>query len=153
MSLALAARHHPKPVNNGQNTGDTRFKPGNPGRPAGARNKRTLALEELLDGESEAITRKAMEMAKGGDTVALRLCLERILPVRKDRPVEFALPPIETSSDIVVATSALLAAVAAGDLTPSEAAELGKLVDAHVRAIEVTEIQERLDALEAERKQ
>lgn len=138
---------------NAANTRGRPFEAGNPGKPRGARHKTTLAIDALLDGEADAITRKAIEMAKGGDTVALRLCLDRIAPVRKDRPVEFALPPIETSSDIVIATSALLAAVAAGDLTPSEAAELGKLVDAHVRAIEVTEIQERLDALEAERKQ
>jgi hypothetical protein len=134
----------------------TRFRKGESGNPAGkpkgARHKTTLAIDALLDGEAAAITRKAVEMAKAGDTVALRLCLDRIAPVRKDRPVEFALPEIKTSADIVTATSALLAAVAAGDLTPSEAAELGKLVDAHVRAIEVTEIQERLDALEAERK-
>jgi hypothetical protein len=131
------------------------FKPGqsgNPaGRPKGSRNKATLALDALLDGEGEAITRKAIELATSGDTVALRLCLDRILPVRKDRPVTFALPPIDTTADLVKATSSLLQAVAAGDLTPSEAAELGKLVDAHVRAIEVTDIQERLARIEAER--
>jgi hypothetical protein len=58
------------------------FKPGqsgNPsGRPHGSRNKATLALEALLDGEGEAITRKAIEKALEGDTAALRLCLERI---------------------------------------------------------------------------
>jgi hypothetical protein len=133
----------------------TRFKPGqsgNPaGRPPGARHKSTLALSVLLDGEGEAITRKAIELATSGDTVALRLCLDRILPVRKDRPVTFALPAIETTADLVKATSSLLQAVAAGDLTPSEAAELGKLVDAHVRAIEITDIQERLARIEAER--
>lgn len=127
------------------------FQPGNPGKPKGARHKTTLAVDLLLDGDADAITRKAIEMAKAGDTIALRLCLDRIAPVRKDRPVQFALPEIQTSGDVVTATSALLAAVAAGDLTPSEAGELGKLVDAHVRAIEVTEIQARLDALEAER--
>src|SRR5215475_9848913 len=67
-----------------------RFRPGvsgNPaGRPKGARNKSTLAAEALLDGEAEALTRKAVEMALGGDTVALRLCLERLVPPRKDRP-------------------------------------------------------------------
>ena len=66
---------------------------GNPsGRPRGARNKTTLAVEALLDGEAEVLTRKAIERAKDGDSVALRLCLERILPPRKDRPVSFALP-------------------------------------------------------------
>ena len=123
---------------------DTRFKPGqsgNPnGRPAGSRHKATLAIEALLDGEAEKLTRKAVEMALAGDTVALRLCLDRLAPVRKDRRVMFALPPIETPADIVKASGALLEAVASGELTPSEAAELGKLVEAHVRAIEVTDM-------------
>ena len=46
------------------------------------------------------------------------------------------------------ASAALLQAVASGELTPSEAAELGKLVEAHVKAIEATELQERLERLE-----
>ena len=54
---------------------------GNPrGRPAGSRNKKTLAAAVLLEGESEALTRKAVELALEGDPTALRLCIERILP-------------------------------------------------------------------------
>lgn len=122
---------------------------GNPGgRPKGSRNKAMLALEAIFQGEAEEISRKAIELAKSGDTVALRLCLERLLPPRKDRPVPFALPPIETTSDLSKATAALLEAVAKGELTPSEAAELSKLVGDHIKAIELTDIQARLDALE-----
>src|SRR5690349_11329736 len=84
------------------------FAPGNPGRPPGARNKATRALEALLEGEAEDITRTAIALAKGGDTVALRLCLERLLPPRKDRPVAFALPEINTPADLPRATAALL---------------------------------------------
>ena len=144
------------PENTGPNTGKRGGAPpfrkgqsGNPnGRPLGARNKTTLAVDALLDGEAEAITRKAVELAKAGDTVALRLCLDRLAPVRKDRPVTFALPRIETTADLPKASAALLEAVASGELTPSEAAELGKLVEAHVRAIEVTDMAARLEALE-----
>jgi hypothetical protein len=61
---------------------------GNPyGRPRGARNRATVAAERLLHGEADALTRKAIELATDGDTTALRLCIERILPARKDRPV------------------------------------------------------------------
>ena len=60
------------------------FRPGvspNPaGRPKGARNKTTMAVEALLEGEAQALTRKALELALAGDTTALRLCLERIAP-------------------------------------------------------------------------
>ena len=70
----------------------TRFKPGNPGRPKGARHRTTVAIEVLLDGEAEALTRKAVEMALGGDTTAMRLCLERLAPPRRDRPVPSTWP-------------------------------------------------------------
>lgn len=74
---------------------------GNPaGRPKGSRNHTTRAVEALLDGEAEALTRKAIQLAQDGDTVALRLCLDRLLPVRKDRPITFDLPPIETTDDL-----------------------------------------------------
>src|SRR6478672_6677485 len=140
-----------EPVNTGEKQ-DGRFKPrqsGNPsGRPRGARNRTTQAVEALFDGEAETITRKAIELAKGGDTVALRLCMERLCPPRRDRPVSFTMPVIESVADVTKASAALLEAVASGELTPSEAAELGKLVEAHVKAIELTDIQARLDALE-----
>jgi hypothetical protein len=140
------------PAKRGKKQGAGRFKPGesgNPnGRPAGSRNKVSLAIDELLDGDAEKLTRKAISMALAGDMTAMRLCLDRLAPPRKDRPVLFDLPPITTTADVVKASAALLQAVASGDLTPSEAADLGKLVAAHVQAIEVTEIQERLARLE-----
>ena len=68
---------------------------GNPaGKPKGARNRATLAAEALLDGEATALTRKAIELALAGDSTALRLCLERLLPARKERLIEFSLPAI-----------------------------------------------------------
>ena len=57
-----------------------KFAKGNPGRPAGSRHKYVLAIQSLLDGEAEALGRKAIELALAGDTVVLRLCLERIAP-------------------------------------------------------------------------
>ncbi|KAA2241149.1 DUF5681 domain-containing protein [Salinarimonas soli] len=124
---------------------------GNPsGRPKGARNKALVALDALLDGEGEVIVKKAIELAKDGDTVALRLCLERLIPPRKDRPVAFTLPKLETPADAVKASAALLEAVAGGDLTPSEAAELQKLVDGFTQAIHVHDIDARLRRLEGD---
>jgi hypothetical protein len=122
---------------------------GNPtGRPKGSRNKATLALEELLDGQAEALTQKAIDLALTGDIAALRLCLDRILPPRKDRPVSFEMPLITTAEDAKQSLAALLTAVAAGNLTPSEASEIGKLIDGYVKSIEITEVLARLDRLE-----
>ena len=83
-----------------------------------------------------------------GRSDALRLCLERIIPARRDRPVRFELPQVESIADAVAASVALLTAVAAGDLTPSEAADIGKLVDSYLRSTEATEFEQRLARLE-----
>src|SRR5215217_80431 len=134
---------------------DTRFKPGqsgNPsGRPAGSRHRTTLAIEELLDGEAEKITRKAIDMALSGDTVAMRLCLDRLAPPRRDRPVPFALPKLDTVEDAKAAAAAILKAVADGDMTPGEAGELSKLLESYTRVIEVADFEKRLEALEQAR--
>jgi hypothetical protein len=124
------------------------FATGNPGRPKGARHKATIAAEVLLDGEAKALTRKAVEMALAGDTTALRLCLDRILPPRRERPINFKLPRLQTAPDAVGALAALIDAVAATEITPSEAAELGKLVEAFVRALEASEFDQRLRTIE-----
>jgi Family of unknown function (DUF5681) len=132
------------------------FKPGQSGNPdgrlKGARNRATVAAERLLDGEADALTRKAIELAKEGDTTALRLCIERILPSRKDRPVSFNMPRIETIADSVKAAAAIASAVADGDLTPIEAAELSKVVEGYTRAVETADISARLLRLEQAQK-
>lgn len=143
-----------EPENTAQKQGN-RFKPGQSGNPAGkpkgTRHKTTLAIEALLDGEAEKLTKKAISLALSGDITALRLCMDRLAPIRRDRPVSFDLPRIETVDDLPKATQAIMEAVAGGELTPSEAAELGKLVDAHAKAIEVTDLHRRLEALEGGR--
>ena len=122
---------------------------GNPsGRPRGSRNATTLALEVLLDGQAQALTQKAIDLALTGDIPALRLCLDRILPPRKDRPVSFTLPPINRAQDAAAVASAVLAAVASGEITPTDAAEVGKLIDSFVKAFETAELAERLERLE-----
>jgi hypothetical protein len=136
------------PVNNGRDTKNGRFTKDNPGRPLGSRNKYVLAVEAILDGESEALTRKAVEMALAGDTVAMRLCLERIVPPRKDRPVAFPLPKIENPAGATNLMSAMLEAVAKGEVTPCEAGEISKLIEGYVKMHEMTEFEGRLKALE-----
>lgn len=122
---------------------------GNPsGRPKGARHRTTVAIEALLEGEGEALTRKAIELAKAGDMQALRLCMDRLAPPRRDSPVAFNLPEMSTVSDAVLAMGALLKAVAEGDLTPTEASELTRIVQAFAKIIETAEFEERIRKLE-----
>jgi hypothetical protein len=138
--------------NNGLETGRTRagrFTAGNSGRPPGARHKATMAALAMLDGQAEALTQRAIQMALAGDTTALRLCLERLVPTRKDAPVTFTLPAMQSAADAAVAAGAVVDAVAKGDLTPTEGAALMGLVDAFRKALETSELETRLAALEA----
>lgn len=139
--------------NNGTTTdgrnADGTFGAGNPGRPAGARHKTTVAVLSLLDGQGEALAQKAVEMALEGDTTALRLCIERIAPTRKDGPVSFALPSMKRAQDAVTGAAAILMAVSSGELTPTEGAQVMALVETYRRTLEVTELEERIAKLEA----
>ena len=137
MSLANTARKQAGGFQKGQS--------GNPrGRPAGSRNNATLACEALLEGQAEALTQKAVEMALGGDTVALKLRLDRIYPARIDRPVAFPLRPITSARDAADIAAAVAEAVAAGHLTPSEAAEIGKVIEIYVKAYQTAELNDRV---------
>ena len=131
----------------GRNTDGT-FAPGNSGKPRGTRHKATRAALALLDGEAEALTRQAVTMALGGDGAALRLCLERIAPPRKDAPVTFDLPPMQSASDAAKAAGAVLEAVSDGSLTPTEGAHIMGLVEGFRRTLETSELEARIAALE-----
>ena len=133
--------------NCGRNTDGT-FGPGNPGKPKGTRHKATQAALALLDGQAEALTRKAVDMALAGDGAALRLCLDRIAPPRRDAPVTFDLPPMQTAGDAAKAAGAVLGAVAGGDLTPQEGAHIMALIETYRRTLETTELEARVAALE-----
>src|SRR5947209_2449752 len=119
------------------------FEPGKSGNPAGklkgTRNRTTMAVEALLDGEAETITRKAIELAKGGDLTTRHLLLASNASLLKDGQALVELAPITAPACAAQASAALVAAVVAGDLTPSEASELGKLIEAYVKALEATE--------------
>jgi len=139
----------PPSRNNAPKTRGRPFSKGNPGRPRGARHRVTLAVEALLDGEAEALTRKAIDLALAGEAPALRLCLDRILPPRRERPLRFALPPMRAAGDAVDAMAALVAALANAEITAGEAAELARMVEAFVRSLESNEFDRRLRFLEA----
>jgi hypothetical protein len=124
------------------------FRPGNPGQPTGACNKATLAALALLEGEAEALTRRCVELALAGDTTALRLCLERLLP--KGRAVRLQLP-MRTLADLDAATETVSTALAEGAIVLDEVATLTGLIDARRRVLETTEFERYLAVLEQEK--
>ena len=122
---------------------------GNPaGRPKGSRNKTTLAAQALFDGEAEALTRKTIELPMSGDPAALRLCLERIIPRREGRLVEFTLPQFEKATQVASAMATVTRAVAAGMLTPGEGETIARMLETHGRLIERAELGQRVGELE-----
>ena len=134
-------------MKNGRNTAG-QFAAGNTGRPKGSRNKATIAIESLLQGQADALTQTAVAMALEGDSVALRLCMERIAPAPKDQPVSFSLPTMHSALDASGAAGSVLTAVSDGELTPIEATRVMGLIDSYRRTLEMTEIEQRLQALE-----
>ena len=130
-----------------------RFAKGHSANPAGcskgSRHKATLIAEALLDGEAEKLTRKCVEMALSGDATAMRLCFDRLIAPRRERPISFTFPAIRRTSDMIDATAALAGAVASGELAPGEAAALSTLLANVGKAIELGEFEDRIARLEA----
>jgi hypothetical protein len=146
-------KNRKKQENTGENTA-MRFQKGesgNPdGRPRGVLNHATVLAQELLAARVESIAGKLIELAEGGDMRAIRVCMDRLVPANKHQPIAVELPPIEKPADSVAAAAAIAAAVAAGELTATEAAQLAKVVDVYVRALDSKGFDERLGKLEKE---
>ena len=109
-----------------------------------------MAAEALLDGESEALTRRCIDLAMEGDPPALRLCLSRILPVRRERTISLDLPALQGSQDSLGAIGRVLEAVGTGMITPSEGQAVASLLETQRRTFEVEELEHRIEALEAQ---
>jgi len=123
------------------------FQPGQSGnragRQRGSRNKGTLAAATLLDGEALRLTRRAVEAALAGDMLAMKLCLERVLPRCHERPVTFSLPSLAaigngeidelSPQNVSRAMNAVTTALACGEITPGEAATIAGVYETFVR--------------------
>ena len=100
---------------------------------------------------SDALTRKAIEKALEGDMAALRLCLDRLAPPRKDSPISMTLPTVKSLDDTLEASAALLAAVSSGEITPDEGGRVMALLAAHRTIVETVDLEQRIAQLEAQR--
>lgn len=124
---------------------------GNPaGRPRGSRNSATLAVEALLDGEAEAITRRVIVAALAGDMAAIRLVMDRVAPPRKSRPIQIDLPDVADARGVALAQAAVVSAVAVGEIAPDEAVALSGLLEARRKALETEELEARVRRLEGQ---
>ena len=122
---------------------------GNPaGRPPGSRNKATLLMEALLEGEADQLTRKVIELGKKGDINALRICLDRLLPPRKDRAIQLRLHPIENLPQISVAMSTVVEAIGDGRITPNEGEVLANILAVQTDVLATGDLDRRVTDLE-----
>jgi hypothetical protein len=143
MTKATLPLHRNSPVFTG------RFQPGNPGKPKGARNKATMMLEAMFDGEAAEIGRTVVAMAKGGRLEAIKLVLDRAYPTRKRRNVHgIELPPMKTMTDASAAMGIIVDAVSRGALAIEDAQDLTGIVEAFRKSHEFADIERRLVALE-----
>jgi hypothetical protein len=123
------------------------FANGNPGRKRGSRNRASVVVAALVEGEAEELARKAVQLAKAGDIVMLKFLLGRLLP--RERLIKFKLPAMD-SDDAVEALGSVLRAVSEGEISPSEGAAVAELINSYARAIDIADGVRRLDALEAQ---
>ena len=128
------------------------FQPGNTigrGRPKGSRNKTTKQMQEMLERYSEPIVGKCIRMALEGDRIAMRLCMERVFPARRDGVVQ--LPSLQSQSvaEIAKSTDQVLKSVARGKISPSEGESISKLLNDRLKAIEAADFETRIAELEA----
>jgi hypothetical protein len=132
-----------------QNGGVKRGRPfvkGNPGRPQGSKNRKTVLAQALLAGEETELVRKAIELAKAGDVQILKFLLDRLLP--KDRLIKIDIPRLDFSDEAIEGMAAVSRAIAEGHITPSEGAAISNMISGYSRAIEVWELSMRIEALE-----
>ena len=134
-------------MKNGRNTDGT-FSSGNAGRPKGTRNLKTVAIESLLEGQAKALTQTAISKALEGDSVALRLCMDRIMPTPKDKRVKVQLPSISSPRDLLKAASDVMISVQYGELTPLEGEKVISLLERCQKLFVSVDLVERIEALE-----
>jgi len=123
------------------------FRNGNGGRRRGSKNKNSLILAALSNGDKEVLVHKGLELAKAGDVSMLKFFLSRILP--RERSIRIDLPQMEFADDAVETLGLIVRAVSEGSITPAEGADLANLVNFYARAIDIADLVKRLDALEA----
>ncbi|SPF42618.1 conserved hypothetical protein [Syntrophobacter sp. SbD1] len=122
---------------------------GNPkGRPKGSRNRTTLIAQAVLDVQAEALVKAAVELALKGNPACLKICLERLLPLKKDAPIDFRLPEMGSSADIPKLFASVRTTLDEGGITPSEARTLIDMTGVFHKLIESVEFEHRLSALE-----
>ena len=119
------------------------------GRPPGSRNKRTKFAQQL-DDDGEAIIKQCQVMALEKDPIAMRICMERLVPPCKAAHHRFRLPQGNTPADLVKAVSTINQQVARGNLSAQDGEAMARTVEIQRRAIEAEDFERRLQVQQKE---
>jgi len=120
------------------------------GRPKGSPNKSSSPEQDVLDGYADKLMLKCIAMAGQGNVAALRLCMERILPARREALFQLNLPKIRTTEDVNKAAEKVTQAMARGRMTASDGEKVMNVLEMRFRIIDATAMESRLAQLETE---
>lgn len=127
------------------------FKKGESGNPAGRPKEiaTATALRERLSEDMPAIIQKLIDMAKSGDTQAIKIILDRTHP-----PVKAQALPVNISTDgtLVDQGNAVINATLSGQIPPDIGAQLITALSNQGKLIDLEELGERLKRIEQQLK-
>ncbi len=129
------------------------------GRKPGSLNRKHVDLLKFAADEGITPVEHMLQILRddGADPADRRWAAEKAAPYLHPRPapvqrsIKIDLPEITKSADLTKATHAILEATASGQVIPAEAQQLSAIVEAHRKAIETTELIERIERLEAKK--
>ena len=131
------------------------FQPGNKygcGRPPGSRNQVASVSHEILEEHAEILFKKCVHMALQENVTALRLCIERLEPILRQRALRFKMPSLTTMAGVDAASEAVIKGVARGRLTQDQGEAFTGMLEARRKIIETAQFEARLQALEEAQK-
>jgi hypothetical protein len=123
------------------------FQPGNSfgrGRPTGSPNKPKVAGLRLLEEYADHLIRTCLAMALDGDRSCMRLCMERIIPLRRDPPIEINLPAIHVAEDLSRMAEKVTQGIRRGKITPQEGETMMRILESRIRVMESVEYVKRM---------
>jgi len=111
-------------------------------------HRSAISARDIFDNGAPAVAELCIDMALRGNIGAMKLVLERSIPIAKERPVDVRLPDLSSADACANALMGVVKALSAGELRIGEAASIAGLIDSQRRNLETRELESRLKALE-----
>lgn len=125
------------------------WKPGESGNPTGRKpgTGKVNEYRKLLESRLPELMKVLVDKALAGEDVALKLCLERLIPPYRPeaRSVEFTIPEKLNLVDI---GKSIIESIGNGTISPDQGAQVLSALSNHAKLVEVTELEQRITALE-----